>query len=72
MTMSLEEQLLHEAWYRVCREIIDRCVAPEMYGNAHDLLAAAMRHALNEHKKQHMEPVNVKQLDSFLHKRYNY
>jgi hypothetical protein len=35
----------NEQWFRACKEIIDRCVAPDMYGNARALLDRALREA---------------------------
>lgn len=35
-----------EAWYFACKEIIDRCVAPDMYGNALALLDKALSYAI--------------------------
>jgi hypothetical protein len=37
----------HQEWARACREIISRCVAPDMYANAMDMLRAAEDAAWN-------------------------
>lgn len=37
----------NEAWYRACMEIIDRCVAPDMYANARAMLEMALDAAQN-------------------------
>jgi hypothetical protein len=34
-----------QTWFRACREIIDRCVAPDMYANALAMLERAAAEA---------------------------
>ena len=48
MRRKAEEHQMHEAWFRACREIIDRCVAPDMYPQARVLLDKAMAAAISE------------------------
>ena len=43
VTQTLSDNNL--AWYRACKEIIERCVAPDMYANARGLLDKAMQAA---------------------------
>jgi len=41
-------EALNESWFLACKEIIDRCVAPDMYANARQLLDLAMRKSLSQ------------------------
>jgi len=46
MRLQCETNRMHEAWRRACLEIIDRCVAPDMYQQARAMLDEAMKAAL--------------------------
>ena len=50
---------MNEYWFRACREIIDRCVAPSMYPSARGMLDSAMRAATAADDKAGGEPLDT-------------
>ncbi len=56
--MNTTTDALHLAWQQACKEIIDRCVAPDMYGNAMAMLDKALSAAaLAPARTEQQEPV---------------
>ena len=47
---------INQAWYRACKEIINRCVVQNMYANAIGLLEIAMQEA--QKRTEPHNPIN--------------